>query len=333
MKKLWIAALIIAVGFGLFLSHQFSRPLNISEPQFLIVESGEGLARLTTKLSRAGWLPLPSLLFRAYGRATASKGHIKEGEFKLNPGMTSVDLLALLRSGEVVQRTVTFPEGWTTAQWLTHLSNTPLLRENIDDQNGIGDLPLKEGHLYPDTYSYTRADSADDILQRARRKMEDVLAAAWLERSDSAEVTSIDEALVLASIIEKETGFGPDRPIIASVFNNRLARGMKLQSDPTVIYGLVEYSGDLRRSHLRIDHAYNTYVHRGLPAGPICNPGLASIYAALQPPASPYLYFVAQGDGRSYFSTSLEEHNDAVNRFQKAGRVEQYRSAPTTEPN
>jgi len=333
MKKLWIAALIIAGGFGLFLSHQFSRPLNISEPQFLIVERGEGLARLTTRLSSAGWLPLPSLLFRAYGRTTASKGHIKVGEFMVNPGMTSVDLLALLRSGEVIQRTVTFPEGWTTAQWLTHLSNTPFLRVSKHDRHGISDLKFTDGHFYPDTYSYTRADSAEDILQRARRKMDQVLAAAWLERSDSAEVTSIDEALVLASIIEKETGFGPDRSIIASVFNNRLAQGMKLQSDPTVIYGLVEYSGDLRRSHLRVDHPYNTYVHSGLPAGPICNPGLASIHAALQPPASPYFYFVAQGDGRSYFSTSLDEHNDAVTRFQKAGRVEKYRSAPTPESN
>ena len=249
--------------------------------------------------------------------------------------MTPAELLFLLRSGDVIQRTVTFPEGWTTAQWLKLLAQTPFLRRDNPAEmvDMITDLAAWEGRLYPDTYAYTRADSAFDVIKRARRKMESELTELWQLRSNTAEVASAEEALILASLIEKETGYGPDRAIIASVFNNRLRRGMKLQSDPTVIYGLEDFDGDLKRSHLGAVHPYNTYVHRGLPAGPICNPGRASIQAAVQPQASPYLYFVAQGDGRSYFSTSLQEHNAAVSRFQKAGRVEKYRSAPPVETN
>ncbi len=159
--------------------------------------------------------------------------------------------------------------------------------------------------------------------------MEEVLAETWQSRPDNAAVTSPDDALILASIIEKETGFEGDRGLIASVFSNRLNRGMKLQSDPTVIYGLKEFDGDLKRRHLRITHPYNTYVIEALPVAPICNPGRESLAAALNPEHSPYLYFVARGDGTSQFSETLEQHNQAVVQFQKAGRVENYRSTPS----
>jgi UPF0755 protein len=241
----------------------------------------------------------------------------------------------LLRSGNVIQRTVTFPEGWTVSEWLKLLSSTELLTGNdlAAAEAILSDLSNWEGRLYPDTYAYTRGERSLDILNRAKQKMDKILLEVWATRSVDAAVKSPNEALILASVIEKETGYEPDRPLVASVFNNRLARGMRMQSDPTVIYGLKDFDGDLRRRHLRIDHPHNTYVHKGLPTGPICNPGLASLKAAVDPPASPYIYFVAQGDGRSYFSTSLDEHREAVNRFQKEGRVKAYRSTPTADKN
>ena len=158
-----------------------------------------------------------------------------------------------------------------------------------------------------------------------------VLDKEWAENDTGTVLNNRQELLVLASIVEKETGYEPDRRLIASVFLNRLSKGMKLQSDPTVIYGLREYSGDLKRSHLKLRTPYNTYVIKRLPPTPICNPGLASIQATLNPAASNYLYFVARGDGTSQFSSSLAEHNAAVTRYQKTGRVEQYRSSPSRD--
>jgi len=335
MARLLIVALVLAGCAALFASYLLTRPLAISDTEYLLIERGDSISSLTEKLAQEDWLVLPKVMFQAYGRATLTRGHIKAGEYQVDLGMTPLELLTLLRSGNVIQRTVTFPEGWTVSQWLEHLSSTEHLIEN--DQTAaeriLSDLREWEGRLYPDTYAYTRGESSVDILNRAKHKMDQVLVQIWASRTADAAVTSAEEALILASVIEKETGYEPDRPLVASVFNNRLARGMKLQSDPTVIYGLADFDGDLRRRHLKLVHPHNTYVHKGLPAGPICNPGLASLKAAVDPPASPYYYFVAQGDGRSYFSTNLDEHRRAVNQYQKTGRVEAYRSTPAVDTN
>lgn len=313
------------VGAASYMLHQ---PLRVtSDSDFLILEKGQNLNSLIQELIERQWFAAPALVLKIYGRLTEYQGFLKAGEYSVDSSMSAAALLAKIRKGSVVQRNVTFPEGWTVEEWLLHLNKTEFVVADVETLIA----EEWEGWLYPDTYAYTRGEAASEVLARARRKMQDTLKAAWRARSDATAVKTEQQALILASIVEKETGLPADRPIIASVFTNRLERGMKLQSDPTVIYGLSNFSGDLKRSHLRVDHPYNTYVIPRLPKGPICNPGLAAIEAVLNPPSTPYLYFVAKGDGSSYFSTSLDEHNDAVNRFQKAGRVKNYRSTPKSE--
>ncbi len=319
---------------GIFWWQDFqNRKLSIDTAQTLLIQPGDHLRGLGRQLAAKGWLPWTVFQFDVYNRLTANRGHIKSGEYLLEPGLTVPQLLNKLRSGEVIQRAITFPEGWTTEQWLAALSANPVLKDNSPEVlvRSLGDLRALEGHWYPDTYLFTRGDSALSILNRAKRAMDTALATSWSNRSDQTAVETPEQALILASMIEKETGYEGDRKLIASVFNNRLRLGMKLQSDPTVIYGLEGFDGDLKRRHLSLAHAYNTYVIDNLPAGPICHPGLASLEAALNPAPSAYLYFVAKGDGRSHFSETLEEHNRAVVQYQKSGRVENYRSAPPIE--
>ena len=317
-----LALVCSCVGAASYTLHQ---PLSVSsDSDFLILEKGQNLNDLVYNLVEREWFTAPALILKVYGRITEYQGFLKAGEYSVDASMSAVALFSKIRNGTVVQRNVTFPEGWTASEWVKHLSNTEYVRVDVETLS-----PDEwEGWLYPDTYAYTRGEAASEILGRAQRKMQGVLETAWRGRSGATSVKTEQQTLILASMVEKETGLPSDRPIIASVFTNRLERGMKLQSDPTVIYGLNDFSGDLKRSHLRTNHPYNTYVVSGLPKGPICNPGLAAIEAVLHPPSTPYLYFVAKGDGSSYFSTSLEEHNDAVNRFQKAGRVKNYRSTP-----
>jgi len=175
-----------------------------------------------------------------------------------------------------------------------------------------------EGRFFPDTYMYARGSSDVAVLRRAMRAMDQRLAAAWAQRSPAAAVKTPDEALILASIVEKETGKAADRALVAAVFNNRLRAGMPLQTDPTVIYGLgPAFDGNLRKKDLQSDTPWNTYVHPGLPPTPIAMPGKASLLAAVRPAASQALYFVARGDGSSQFSSNLDEHNRAVNRYQR----------------
>ena len=334
MVRVATISIVVAIVFGcvavLYLNQILQRALLLDSEQSLIVESGDHLSGLGTELKAKGWLPVPQVVFSAYARLTDSRGHIRKGEYLLEPGITVPGLIEKLRSGDVVQRTLTFPEGWTTAQWIDLLaSNEFIVSANLDAvQADFGSLEKLEGRLFPDTYAYTRGESASSILRRAKLKMDQVLEEVWQERSEAVAVDTAEELLILASIIEKETGYAGDRGLISSVFSNRLNIDMKLQSDPTVIYGLSDFDGDLKRSHLSEPHDFNTYVIPALPIGPICNPGRLSLQAAAHPEASPYFYFVAKGDGRSQFSVTLAEHNRAVVQFQKAGRVEYYRSAP-----
>lgn len=299
------------------------------------IKRGAGTAQVFDELARQRILNVHPLIMKGYARLTASKeGSVKAGEYELTQGLTHKALLALFRSGKVIQYALTFPEGYRCAEWLRIMEGKLPLEDGIGpDCEGLMDKmgfpgESAEGQLYPDTYHYTRDDTALSVLTRARQRMQKMLASAWSNRQEGLPFTNAADALVLASIVEKETGAEADRGTIASVFVNRLNKGMKLQSDPTVIYGLKDFDGNLQRKHLKAASPYNTYVIRGLPPTPISNPGSKSIYAVLNPPETDYLYFVAKGNGRSYFSKTLSEHNEAVRQYQILNRREDYQSRP-----
>lgn len=330
MLRIGVVLVLLSSVFVYWLIDTFSSTLHIESPTVLVVNRGDHLGGIATRLKQLGQLPWSPRLVSLYGQLTAADRHIQVGEYELLPSMSVPELVMLLHSGDVIQRTITFPEGWTLAQWVSLLASNELLVDNSENTllNVLQPISDWEGQLYPDTYAFTRGESAMAVLDRAKARMQTILEDVWQQRSEDTQVKTPYEALILASMIEKETGYGGDRGLISSVFNNRLQISMKLQSDPTVIYGLEGFDGDLKRRHLKIPHAYNTYVIDALPIAPICNPGTQSLLAALNPERSNYFYFVARGDGKSQFSETLQQHNSAVNRFQKAGRVENYRSVP-----
>ena len=265
----------------------------------------------------------PHLLF-GWFRISGQDRLIKAGSYELEPGLTPHRLLAKLARGEESLRAVTLVEGWTFKQFRTALAKEELKAET----RGLADDAVMslvgrpgqhpEGRFFPDTYTYAKGSSDVAVLKRALRAMDKRTADAWLQRSAQVAVKTADEALTLASIVEKETGKAADRPLISAVFNNRLRIGMPLQTDPTVIYGMGEaFKGNLRKVDLQTDTPWNTYTRGGLPPTPIGMPGKAALLAAVQPAASNALYFVARGDGSSQFSESLDEHNRAVNKFQR----------------
>ncbi|MBL8342019.1 MAG: endolytic transglycosylase MltG [Rubrivivax sp.] len=259
--------------------------------------------------------------FRWSGQARA----IRAGTYELTQPVTPRRLLAMMVNGEVVRERVRFIEGWTFRQLRAELARAPHLRRDtqaLSDADVMAALGAAgqhpEGRFFPDTYSYGRGVSDLAVLRQAHAALHERLAQAWAERASDSPLKSPDEALILASIVEKETGIEADRAQVAGVFANRLRQGMLLQTDPTVIYGLGEkFDGNLRKRDLLADGPYNTYTRGGLPPTPIALPGLNSLRAAVRPQATKALYFVARGDGSSVFSETLAEHNRAVNRYQK----------------
>jgi UPF0755 protein len=242
--------------------------------------------------------------------------------------MTPLDLLDKMVRGDVIVLTVTLVEGWNFSQVRAalakaeHLKNDSGALSPADIMQALGRPGVAaEGRFFPDTYRYAKNSSDLGVLRQAMQLMDKRLSAAWDARAPDLPLKSADEALILASVIEKETGRAEDRPEIAGVFINRLKIGMPLQTDPTVIYGLGEsFDGNLRRSHLTTDTPWNTYTRRGLPPTPIAMPGKAALLAAVQPAQTKALYFVARGDGSSQFSATLAEHNAAVRKYQLGGR-------------
>jgi len=321
----------------LWLQAELSRPLpNLSTDRVFEVKKGDSLSGVLGRASDQGWLSRPKLvsLWAQWNRLDRG---IKAGEYTVPAQASAKDLLMLLRRGEVISYSVTLPEGITLRQALTRLSQTPKLQSAITDVDDprlrnavVLDTDL-EGWFLPETYRFIAGDSDLDILRRAHQSMLEVLEQEWNERASSAAVTSPYEALVLASIVERETAVPEERPEIAGVFTRRLRLGMRLQTDPTVIYGLgEEYRGNLTRKHLRdTENPWNTYQHKGLPPTPIALPGRDSIRAALHPKDGDSLYFVATGDGRHVFAKTLEEHNENVRRYQ-LHRREDYRSTPAS---
>jgi conserved hypothetical protein, YceG family len=266
----------------------------------------------------------PALLYWWF-RLSGDARQIRAGSYEIERGINPRGLLRKLVRGDEALRAVTLVEGWNFNQVRAALLKAEQLKP--ETQELAPDLIMKalerpglhpEGRFFPDTYTYAKGSSDLAVLRRALRAMDKQLAAAWRQRRPDTPLKTPAQALILASIVEKETGRASDRAMIAGVFSNRLALGMMLQTDPTVIYGLGEtFDGNLRRRDLQADTPWNTYTRSGLPPTPIAMPGKAALLAAVQPAATRALYFVARGDGSSQFSASLEEHNRAVNKYQR----------------
>jgi UPF0755 protein len=292
------------------------------------LKPGSSLRSIARQLVDAGLLSEP-WRFEIVARLRGDAGSIKAGSYEVEPSLTPLELLDKLTRGEVAQDQITFVEGWTLRQMRQALSEHPSLRHDsqtlteaeVLERVGATGYASGEGLFFPDTYRFNRNASDLDVLRQAREAMQKQLDRLWTSRSPDLPFKSPYEALILASIVEKETGVTSDRPLIAAVFVNRLRRGMKLQTDPTVIYGMgTTFDGNLKKADLLRDTPFNTYTREGLPPTPIAMPGMASLNATLNPPKSDALYFVARGDGTSQFSATLDDHNRAVNRYQRAGR-------------
>jgi UPF0755 protein len=327
-----LAALIIigaAVSGSLWVHFQdfVHSPLTVPGGRIVLdVPRGTGFRPLTQRLVKDGILSDPyTFLALVYGSGKTAQ--LKSGEYELKTGVTPVQLLDALVSGKVLQYSVTLVEGRTFRQFLETIAADPELAGGIGDLSDEELMALighpgehPEGRFFPDTYAFPRGTRALDLIKRAYARMENVLSEEWANRDAGLPLATPYDALILASIIEKETGLAAERAEIAGVFVRRLQRGMKLQTDPTVIYGLgATFDGNIRRADLTGDTPYNTYVRAGLPPTPIALPGRDAIHAALHPAAGDSLYFVAKGDGGHAFSATLDEHNRAVRRYQLGG--------------
>jgi UPF0755 protein len=310
------------------------QPLQLTEERLLDVPPGSTpglmLARLQDEdvLQGAFWL-------RLYWRFNLAGQSLHSGEYRLKPGMSAPDLLTIWREGDVVQYSLTLVEGWTFHQLRDLLARQPKLEQTLaglsdeDVMKRLGKPGVApEGHFFPDTYRYVRGVRDVDLLKQAYQHMDNILKEEWASRSQDLPYQDPYQALIMASLVEKETGVAQERAQIAGVFIRRLQKNMLLQTDPTVIYGMGErYTGKISRADLREATPYNTYVIPGLPPTPIAMPGRDSIHAALNPAEGQSLYFVARGDGSHVFSDSLDDHNKAVQEYQIKRRAD-YRSSP-----
>jgi UPF0755 protein len=320
--------LVAALGAGALAWHWYTAPLDLPRtPYDFEIRSGANLAGVARQLHAEGVLPHPLVLV-GLARLRGADRSIKAGSYEIESGITLPRLLAKLTQGDVTQTSITIVEGTTFAELRRALRDNPQVAKTVLD---LPDAELlarvganvrhPEGQFFPDTYFFAAGSTDLAILRRAHRALQQRLAAAWDKRAPDLPLASPYDALILASIVEKETGRPADRPLVASVFVNRLKHNMRLQTDPTVIYGLGErFDGNLRKRDLETDGAYNTYLRDGLPPTPIALPSQASLDAVVRPPATEYLYFVSRGDGSSAFSSKLSDHNRAVSRYQKGGR-------------
>lgn len=319
----FVLAAVLAAGLGVY--SWMSSPLELAAASVdLSVEPGSSPREVALQVQQAGVNTNPGYLYWLF-KLSGQARQIKAGSYELERGVTPRDILNKLVRGEEALRSVTLVEGWNLRQVREALKKADQLKpltadltaEELMRQLGKPGLPA-EGHFFPDTYTYAKGSTDLALLQRAARAMDKKLDAAWSQRAAQSPLQSPEQALILASIVEKETGRASDRPMISAVFSNRLRLGMRLQTDPTVIYGLGPlFDGNLHKADLQADTAYNTYTRSGLPPTPIAMPGRGALLAAVQPAVSNALYFVARGDGSSQFSASLEEHNRAVNKYQR----------------
>lgn len=325
MRRLLSILLLVVTLLGGFCVWWLNHALALSsDPVDLLIEPGESARSVAQAIVDAGAQTHPTLLYWWF-RLSGDARQLKAGSYEIEKGTTPLRLLQKLVNGEQALRSVTLLEGWTFSQVLESLSKAEHLTH---DTKGLQpDLIMKtigkpgvhpEGRLFPDTYTYAKGSSDLGVLKSAMQAMDRQLDAAWKLRASHSPLKTPEQALILASIVEKETGRDSDRAEVAGVFTNRLRIGMMLQTDPTVIYGLGDaFDGNLRRRHLLADTPWNTYTRTGLPPTPISMPGKSSLMAAVQPADTKALYFVARGDGTSQFSATLEEHNRAVNKYQR----------------
>ena len=341
LRKLSIAfisgCLFLAIAVALLFWMQrevLKQHLQVENEQILNVPAGSTPNALLLELEQQGalrgvfWLRLS---WRLQGYVQP----LHAGEYQLSPEMSVAQLLEKWRSGDILQYRVTLVEGWNFRQVRTALVQQEKLQQTLgevsdsDIMRELGQANVHpEGRFFPDTYNFVRGQTDLDLLRQANQRLEKVLAEEWAQRAEDVPYRNPDEALVMASIIEKETGVAHEREEISGVFNRRLKMGMLLQTDPTVIYGMGEnYTGKITRADLRRPTPYNTYVIAGLPPTPIAMVGREAIYAALHPKSGKSLYFVARGDGSHVFSNTLAEHNKAVREYQIKRRAD-YRSSP-----
>ena len=331
MSKLFVLVVLVALAAGAaWLWQRYTgfadAPLpGIEAGDTLVVERGDSLAAVLGTLRKQGIEAGHRVEWQALARQLGAANKLQVGEYALEPGTTPRALLVAMRDGKVVSKRFTIVEGWNIRELRAALRRNTDLRHETDDMTDAALMTAlghggqhPEGRFLPETYQFVRGDSDLDVLRRAHHRLVRALDAAWAARAPDTVLRSPDEALVLASIVEKETGVADERPQIAGVFARRLKIGMKLQTDPTVIYGMgASYAGNIRRADLLADTPYNTYVHAGLPPTPIAMPGVAALRAAVNPAAGDALFFVAVGDGsgRHVFTRSLSEHQAAVREY------------------
>ena len=331
----------LVLGFSAWkLNSALKQPLNLPQEQLLDVPAGSTPTGTFNRLEADGVLD-DAFWLRLYWRFNLDGQPLHSGEYRMTPGLTAEGLIGLWQRGEVVQYSLTLVEGWNFRQVRSALAKHEKIVQTL---SGLSDSEVMdklghpgvfpEGRFFPDTYRFVRGMTDVDFLKKAYNRLDDVLAQEWSKRAADAPYTDPYQALIMASLVEKETGVPEERGQIAGVFVRRLKIGMLLQTDPTVIYGLGErYNGKLTRAHLKEANPYNTYMIAGLPPTPIAMVGREAIHAALNPAPGTSLYFVARGDGSHIFSDDLDAHNAAVREFQLKRRAD-YRSspAPTAKP-
>lgn len=310
---LTLAAGLVAGGLAYYGYQTYKAPGVSTDERLVVIPRGSSLASIAQILADEGIVSDP-LVFRIAAKVTEQARRLQAGEYAIPPGASIEAVLGILESGRTVVRSLTIPEGLTSVEIVALIAEAPGLDGEIEA------IP-PQGSLLPETYHYSLGDERDSVLLRMASAMERALEELWQVKHDDLPFSTPEEALALASIVEKETGIAEERPLVASVFINRLRRGMRLQSDPTVIFALTEGEAPLGRALTRrdwqVEHPYNTYVIPALPPGPIANPGRAAIAAVLQPAESSYLYFVASGEGRHAFAKTLREHNRNVRKWRK----------------
>ena len=325
MRRALVVVVLLLAGLAGAAFWWLDQPLRLNAPAVdLSIEPGTSARGVASEVARSGVQVTPELLY-AWFRLSGQDRQIKAGSYEIEAGATPRSLLRKLVRGEESLRTLTLVEGWNFRQVRQALAGAPQL---VPDTAALTDAAIMdklgragiaaEGRFFPDTYSYAKGTSDLKVLARALRAMDRHLAAAWDQRAPDTPLKNPEQALVLGSIVEKETGRAADRPMIAGVFANRLRQGMLLQTDPTVIYGLgAAFDGNLRKKDLQTDTPWNTYTRAGLPPTPIAMPGRDALLAAVAPARTDALYFVARGDGTSEFSATLDAHNRAVDKFQR----------------
>jgi UPF0755 protein len=314
---LLVAGMAGGVGY-VYVTGGFAKPGPLTAERAVVIPSGSGVDAIARTLADQGVIDDP-LVFKINVRLLDKGRQLKAGEYLFEPGMSAQRVMELLVAGQVIQRRFTVPEGLTT------LAALDIIR-GVEGLDGALTLTPAEGTLLPETYHFQKGDTRNGVVERMEKAMTTTLDALWAGRAENLPIKTKEDAVILASVVEKETGVASERPLVAGVFVNRLRRGMPLQSDPTVIYGLSDGDGTLGRAltrkDLAVDHAWNTYRIPGLPKTPICNPGRDALAAVLNPAKTDALYFVADGTGGHAFAKTLDEHNRNVRAWRKLQRTQ-----------